>query len=53
MLLIIAECLLLDLIIQCTDDPFNQPGYRMYSALEALLVKGRRQVEHQDGKEVV
>ena len=38
----------LDLIIQCIDDRFNQPGYRMYSALETLLVKGCQQVEHQD-----
>ena len=38
----------LDLIIQCIDDRFNQPGYRLYSALETLLVKGCQQVEHQD-----
>jgi len=38
----------LDLIIQCIDDCFNQPGYRLYSALETLLVKGCKQVEHQD-----
>ena len=38
----------LDLIIQCIDDRFNQPGYRLYSALETLLVKGCKQVEHQD-----
>ena len=38
----------LDLIIQCTDDHFNQPGYRFYSALETLLIKGCKHVEHQD-----
>ena len=38
----------LDLIIQCIDDRFNQPGYRLCSALETLLVKGCKQVEHQD-----
>lgn len=38
----------LDLIIQCIDDHFNQPGYRVYSALETLLVKGCKQIEHQD-----
>ena len=38
----------LDLIIYCIDDRFNQPGYRMYSALETLLVKGCKQVECQD-----
>ena len=38
----------LDLIIQCIDGRFNQPGYRIYSALESLLVKGCKQVEHQD-----
>ena len=36
----------LDLIIQCIDDRFNQPGYRLYSALETLLGKGCKQVEH-------
>ena len=34
------------LIIQCTEDRFDQAGYRMYATLEALLLKGCKQEEY-------
>ena len=36
----------LDLILQCIDDRFDQAGYKMYSTLEALLIKGCKQIDH-------
>ena len=38
----------MDLVIQCIDDRFDQPGYKMYSGLETLLLKGCKQMDHQD-----
>ena len=38
----------MDLIIQCIDDRFDQPGYKMYSGLETLLLKGCKQLDYQD-----
>ena len=38
----------MDLIIQCVDDRFDQPGYKMYSGLETLLLKGCKQLDYQD-----
>ena len=38
----------MDLIIQCIDDRFDQPGYKMYSGLETLLLKGSKQLDYQD-----
>lgn len=33
----------MDLIICCIEDSYNQPGYRVYCHLEALLVKACKQ----------
>ena len=38
----------MDLIIQCIDDRSDQPGYKMYSGLETLLLKGYKQLDYQD-----
>ena len=38
----------MDVIIQCIDDRFDQPGYKMYSGLESLLLKGCKQLDYQD-----
>ena len=38
----------MDLVIQCIDDRFDQPGYKMYSGLETLLFKGCKQMDYQD-----
>ena len=35
----------LDLIVNCIDDRFNQPGYRIYHSLESLLSKACKQEE--------
>ena len=32
----------IDLIVNCLGNRFDQPGYRMYSTLEQLLLKGRK-----------
>ena len=33
----------LDLIVNCIDDRFNQPGYRIYHSLESFLSKACKQ----------
>ena len=38
----------MDLIIQCIDDRFDQPGYKMYSGLETLLLKGCKRLDYKD-----
>ena len=43
----------MDLVIQCINDQFDQPGYKMYSGLETLLVKGCKQLDYQHELDLV
>lgn len=43
----------MDLVIQCINDQFDQPGYKMYSGLETLLLKGRKQLDYQHELDLV
>ena len=38
----------IDLIFNCIQDRFNQPGYKVYSTLESLLMKACKQEEFED-----
>lgn len=43
----------IDLIVNCIQDRFDQPGYKVYSTLESLLVKACKQEEFEDDLETV
>jgi len=43
----------LDLLVQAIEDRFNQPGYRMYSNLETLLMKAVKKEDYSNELEVV
>ena len=43
----------LDLIVNCIEDRFNQPGFRIYQRIESLLVKACKQEELKSDIEVV
>ena len=43
----------IDLILNCIQDQFNQPGYKVYSTLESLLTKACKQEEFEDDLEAV
>jgi hypothetical protein len=43
----------IDLIVNCIQDRFDQPGYKVYSTLESLLIKACKQEEFEDDLEAV
>ena len=43
----------IDLIVNCIQDRFDQPGYKVYSTLESLLMKACKQEEYGDDLEAV
>ena len=43
----------MDVVIQCINDRFDQPGYKMYSGLETLLLKGCKQLDYQHKLDLV
>ena len=43
----------LDLLVQAIEDRFNQPGYRMFSNLETLLMKAVKKEDYSNELEVV
>ena len=43
----------IDLILNCIQDQFNQPGYKVYSTLESLLMKASKQEEFEVDLEAV
>lgn len=43
----------LDLIINCIEDRFDQPGYRIYKTLELLLVKACKEEDFEDDLQIV
>ena len=44
---------LIIIIINCIEDRFNQPGYRIYSSLETLLRKACKQEDFEPDLKVV
>ena len=43
----------IDLIVNCIQDQFDQPGYRIYNSLETLLIKACKHEELDDSLEAV
>ena len=43
----------LDLIVNCIEDRFDQPGYRIYKTLELLLVKACKEEDFEDDLQIV
>ena len=43
----------IDLITNCVQDRFNQPGYRIYQSLETLLIKASKGEELQENLDAV